>query len=774
MYKQLNKLPLIVLKDIVVFPKTVVSVLVKRSTSVRSIELVQKDATENSLLLTTQKEDSIENPGVKDLYNIGVVARVIQIIELPGKNIKILVEAIQRVKLLNITIKSGAFLACYSLLNNTAIVDHHESSLILSVLTKSFKEYLQLNKGNLFDNISFFDTSNAEDMIYLIVSCLKSPISMKQEILEVTNIDKQCKLLNELVIQENIQIHTEQSIQQRIKKQVEKTQKEFYLNEQLKAIQQELEGEDKKSDFTYFQQMIDNTKLSPEAKEKAESELKKLKSIHQFSAESSIVKNYLETLLSMPWKKVTKTKINLLKTEQKLHEAHYGLDKIKERILEYLAVLKRSNKIKGPIICFIGPSGVGKTSLVKSIANAMGRKYTKFALGGVDNESEIRGHRRTYLGSMPGKIITLLKKAKVDNPVMLLDEIDKMCSNFRGDPASALLEVLDPEQNSSFVDHYLEVEYDLSNIVFVATANSYNIPLPLLDRIEIIDISGYLEEEKLQIAKHHLIAKQLKIHSLKNNELLITDESIIDIIRFYTKESGVRELERVISKLARKSLVKILNDKALNKVQTQIVIEAKDLESYLGIKKYKFGLAKKNDTIAMVTALAYTNVGGDLLSIEAVSLPGKGNIKATGSLGDVMKESADTAYSCFLSRAKDLGVSVKDYKNIDIHLHVPEGAIPKDGPSAGIAIFTTIVSLMTKRYVKKNVAMTGEITLHGQVLAIGGLKEKLLAATRGGIDTVLIPEDNMKDLQEIPKSVKDQLNIIAVSEVEQIIELAIR
>jgi ATP-dependent Lon protease len=566
-----------------------------------------------------------------------------------------------------------------------------------------------------------------------------------------------------------MQIDTEQLIQQRVKKQIEKTQREFYLNEQMKAIQQEMEGGSERYDFFDLDKKIKNLKLSKEAREKANAELKKLKMMNQMSAESSVVRNYLDTLLSMPWGKTTKATIDINKTEMILNRDHYGLKKVKERIVEYLSVLKRSRKIKGPILCFIGPPGVGKTSLVKSIAEAMGRKYCKFALGGVRDEAEIRGHRRTYLGSMPGKIITLIKKTKVDNPVLLLDEIDKMSADFRGDPASALLEVLDPEQNAHFADHYLEVEYDLSNIVFIATANSYDLPRALLDRMEIINIAGYIEEEKLQIAKNHLIQKQLKLHGMKPNELIIPDETILELIRYYTKEAGVRALEREIGALARKVLTRILKDKKLKSV----TINPSDLEEYLGVKKYRFGLAAEEDQIGSTTGLAYTEVGGDLLTIEAVSFPGKGGVKATGKLGEVMKESADAAYSCFLSRAKQLGLEEKDYKEVDIHIHVPEGAIPKDGPSAGIALYTTIVSLMTKKPVKKTLAMTGEITLRGKVLPIGGLKEKLLAASRGGIKTVLIPIDNVKDLKEIPENIKNTLEIIPVAKIEEVLKNAL-
>ena len=576
-------------------------------------------------------------------------------------------------------------------------------------------------------------------------------------------------MLVEIITTESTHIDTEQSIQQRVKKQIEKTQRDFYLNEQMKALQQEMDGGDEKSDFFDLEKKIKKLKLSKEAREKSEAELKKLKMMNQMSAESSVVRNYLEALLAMPWGHRTKNAIDINKTEEILNRDHYGLKKVKERIVEYLSVLKRSRKIKGPILCLIGPPGVGKTSLVKSIAEAMGRKYTKFALGGVRDEAEIRGHRKTYLGSMPGKIINLVKKSKVDNPVMLFDEIDKMSADFRGDPASALLEVLDPEQNSHFVDHYLEVEYDLSDIVFIATANSYDLPRALIDRMEIINIAGYIEEEKLEIAKSHLISKQLKMHGIKPHELQITDETILELIRYYTKESGVRSLEREIGALARKVLTKILKSKDVKSV----IVKPENLEEYLGVKKYRFGLAETENQIGTTTGLAYTEVGGDLLSIEAACFPGKGGIKSTGTLGDVMKESAEAAYTCFLVRAKNLGLKEKDYKEMDVHLHVPEGATPKDGPSAGIAIYTTLVSLMTKTPVNKNVAMTGEITLRGKVLPIGGLKEKLLAAKRGGIKIVLIPEDNVKDLKDIPENITDKLEIIPVSNIEQVLKHAL-
>ena len=662
------------------------------------------------------------------------------------------------------------FVADYLIIPDSEVNNLEALNNATAHIMEEFQEYAKGNKKINLEVLNILNQQkNPSYITNLIASHLEIKLDLKQSLLEQVDILKRAEMLLEIIMRESMQIDTEQLIQQRVKKQIEKTQREFYLNEQMKAIQQEMEGGSERSDFFDLDKKIKNLKLSKEAREKANAELKKLKMMNQMSAESSVVRNYLDTLLSMPWGKTTKATIDINKTEMILNRDHYGLKKVKERIVEYLSVLKRSRKIKGPILCFIGPPGVGKTSLVKSIAEAMGRKYCKFALGGVRDEAEIRGHRRTYLGSMPGKIITLIKKTKVDNPVLLLDEIDKMSADFRGDPASALLEVLDPEQNAHFADHYLEVEYDLSNIVFIATANSYDLPRALLDRMEIINIAGYIEEEKLQIAKNHLIQKQLKLHGMKPNELIIPDETILELIRYYTKEAGVRALEREIGALARKVLTRILKDKKLKSV----TINPSDLEEYLGVKKYRFGLAAEEDQIGSTTGLAYTEVGGDLLTIEAVSFPGKGGVKATGKLGEVMKESADAAYSCFLSRAKQLGLEEKDYKEVDIHIHVPEGAIPKDGPSAGIALYTTIVSLMTKKPVKKTLAMTGEITLRGKVLPIGGLKEKLLAASRGGIKTVLIPIDNVKDLKEIPENIKNTLEIIPVAKIEEVLKNAL-
>jgi ATP-dependent Lon protease len=766
---QKKTLPLLTLRDVIIFPGTIAPIFIGREKSFNSLLAAKKIDDGQHILITTQKRQDIESPNSNDLFKIGIIAKIIQIVKLPNNNAKILVEAINRVKLTNI-VGEDMLVADFTVVQDKEVTDLEALNDTTISVMECFKEYARNNKKINLEILNILsEQKNPSYITNIIASHLTSKIEIKQKLLEQIDIQKRAEQLIEIITAENALMDTENSVQDRVKKQIEKTQREFYLNEQMKAIQQEIDGGSEKSDFHYIEKKIRRLKLSKEAKEKAKGELKKLKMMNQMSAESSVIRNYLDTLLDLPWGKRAKTQIDINKTEEILNRDHYGLKKVKERIIEYLSVLKRSRKIKGPILCLIGPPGVGKTSLVKSIAEAMGRKYVKFALGGVRDEAEIRGHRKTYLGSMPGKIINLIKKSKVDNPVMLLDEIDKMSADFRGDPASALLEVLDPEQNSHFVDHYLEVEYDLSDIVFIATANSYDLPAALMDRMEIINIAGYIEEEKLQIAKNHLVAKQLKLHGIKESELKITDEAILELIRYYTRESGVRSLEREIGALARKVLTRILKNKDIKSV----VIDAKDIEEYLGVKKYSFGIAEKENQIGTTTGLAYTQVGGDLLSIEAACFRGKGGIKATGKLGDVMKESVEAAYSCFLSRAEDLGLEEKDYKEYDIHLHVPEGATPKDGPSAGIAIYTTLVSLMTKTPVNRHVAMTGEITLRGKVLPIGGLKEKMLAAKRGGIKTVLIPEQNVKDLKDIPENVKDNLNVIPVSNIDEVLSHAL-
>ena len=632
-----------------------------------------------------------------------------------------------------------------------------------------FNDYVAVNRKISPDVLSsIVDQKNPSYVTNIIASHITCDLKKKQKIMEQIDAEKRCRALLNLIEEEIAIIEAEQDLQTQVKKQIEKTQKDYFLNEQMKVIHKELHGADDKAEMSEFDKKIKSLKLSNEAKEKAEGELRKLRSMNPMSSESSVIRNYLEMLLSMPWGKEDKNKIDIKNAKTVLDRDHYGLEKVKDRIVEYLAVLQRSKNLKSPILCLVGPPGVGKTSLVKSIAEAVGRKYAKIALGGVHDESEIRGHRRTYLGSMPGKIISSIKKAKKDNPVILLDEIDKMSHDFRGDPASALLEVLDPEQNKFFSDHYLEVEYDLSKVMFIATANSYKLPRPLLDRLEVIDISGYIEDEKMVIAKRHLIPKQLETHNMKESELKIPDAIILEIIRYYTMESGVRGLERQIGTLARKVLTKLLKNDKLKSV----TVTPKDLEEFLGVKKYKFGLAEDKDQVGTCTGLAYTEVGGDLLSIEATTIPGEGKIRATGKLGDVMKESAEAAFSVVQSNAEKLGIDVKDLKKKNIHLHVPEGATPKDGPSAGIAIFTTVTSLLTKIPVKRTIAMTGEITLRGNVLPIGGLKEKLLAASRGGIKTVIIPKENERNLKDIPKSVLDLLEIKPISHVDELLDIA--
>ncbi|HJD54587.1 MAG TPA: endopeptidase La [Rickettsia endosymbiont of Proechinophthirus fluctus] len=768
-----KSLPLMALRDMVVFPGVIAPIFVGRPKSLQALSHTTISEEDNSkyILVTLQKKFDQENPSTHELYNTAILAKIIQIVKLPNNTAKILIEAVARVKLSNIK-GDEAFEANYEIIPDEEICDVNNMRSLVDNAVQLFSKYAINDKkvnAEIIETINK-ETSNSTnfiDIINILASHLITSLEAKQHLLEETSPFKRITTVISTLTSNIVNSETEQALQQRVRKQIEKTQRDYYLHEQMKAIQKELDED--KSELADIEKKIKSLKLSKEAKEKAEAELKKLRTMNQMSAESGVTRNYLETLLSLPWGKYDNSKIDINQAEKILNRDHFGLEKVKERIIEYLAVLQRSSKIRGPILCLIGPPGVGKTSLVKSIAEGMGRKYTKLALGGVRDEAEIRGHRKTYLGSMPGKILGQLKKVKTSNPVMLLDEIDKMSSDFRGDPASALLEVLDPEQNSHFVDHYLEVEYDLSNVIFIATANSHDLPRALSDRMEKIYISGYVEETKLQIARNYLVPKQFKMHKIKKDEITISEAAILDLIRYYTKESGVRALEREIGALTRKALKQILADKSVK----HIAIDSNHLEAFLGAKKYNFGLAEKEDQIGSTTGLAYTEVGGELLTIEALAFPGKGEIKTTGKLGDVMKESAMAAYSCFRSRATNFGLKYDNYKDCDIHIHVPAGAIPKDGPSAGCALFTTIVSLMTKIPVHRTVAMTGEITLRGNVLPIGGLKEKLLAASRGGIKTVLIPEENVKDLQDIPPNIKESLEIISVSNIDQVLKHAL-
>lgn len=765
-----HNLTLVPLRDIVLFPGIISPLFVGRNKSIVAIE--KAIASNQQIIFVTQKDSNNNNPSTKDMYNVGVLANIIQLLKLPDGTVKVLIEAKKRVKIGKITTVDSCFFA-----SAEEIIEAKEKSNIkLEALTRTlldnFIEYVQLNKKLNPEIINV--VSEIKDPLLLadsIASHILVDVKVKQEILSLSVLSKRIDKIMLVLENEMNVLNTEKKIRQRIKKQMEKVQKDYYLNEQMKAIQKELnEGEKGKSEFEEIEEKIEKVKLSKEAKDKLTAELKKLKSMNNISAEASIVRNYIDTILSLPWNLKDKVKKDIKYASEVLNHDHYGLEKVKERILEYLAVQQRTNTIKGPIICLVGPPGVGKTSLAKSIADATERKFVRFAMGGMRDEAEIRGHRRTYIGAMPGKIIQLIKKAKTSNPVFLLDEIDKLGSDYRGDPSSALLEVLDPEQNNKFVDHYVEVEFDLSNVLFIATANNIqNIPKPLLDRMEIIRISGYTEDEKIKIATQYLIKKQISENGLKEKELTITEDAIKDIIRFYTRESGVRSLEKEIANICRKTVKAIVE----NHQDTESTITKKNLNKYCGIKKYNYGIAESNNIVGVVTGLAYTDFGGDLLSIEAVKLPGKGLIKTTGKLGEVMQESAQTAFSFFKSRSTEYGITPPLFQKQDIHLHVPEGAVPKDGPSAGIAMFTAIVSAFTGIEIDKNIAMTGEITLRGRVLPIGGLKEKLLAALRGGIKTVIIPEENKKDLADLPKDIVKELKIIFVNNAEDVLKIAL-
>jgi len=759
--------PVLPLRDIVVFPHMIVPLFVGRDKSVRALEDVMND--DKQILLSSQIDPSEDDPSADGIYKAGVLANVLQLLKLPDGTVKVLVEGKARVRITEYHENDQFFEASAEYLTEMP-GDEDTTEALVRTVSAEFERYAKIKKNIPEEALAAVsDTEESAKLADLVSGHLGVDVAQKQELLETLSVVARLEKVYGLMQGEMSVMKVERKIKTRVKSQMERTQREYYLNEQMKAIQKELgDGEEGQNEVVELETKVADTKLSKEAREKADAEIKKLKNMSPMSAEATVVRNYLDWMLAIPWGKVSRVKKDLNKAQEVLDADHYGLEKVKERIVENLAVQQRSKKIKGPIMCLVGPPGVGKTSLGKSVAKATGREFIRISLGGVRDESEIRGHRRTYIGSMPGKIIQALKKAKTTNPLILLDEIDKMGQDFRGDPASAMLEVLDPEQNSTFVDHYLEVEYDLSNVMFLTTANSYNMPGPLLDRMEIIPLSGYTEDEKHEIAKQHLVAKQVKNHGLKEKEFTLTDEALTGIIQTYTREAGVRNLEREIAKVARKSLTKIVKKEA-----DSITVTADNLSDFLGVPKYKHGLAEKEDQVGVVTGLAYTSVGGELLSIEALRLPGKGRMKTTGKLGDVMKESIDAAASYVRSVSPKIGVKPTSFDKIDIHVHVPEGATPKDGPSAGLAMVTSIVSVLTGIAVKKDIAMTGEVTLRGNALPIGGLKEKLLAALRGGIKTVLIPQENEKDLPEIPDNVKEGMTIIPVSHVSEVLKHAL-
>ena len=759
--------PVLPLRDIVVFPHMIVPLFVGREKSVRALEEVMND--EKQILLLTQKNAADDDPTPDDLHTIGTLATVLQLLKLPDQTVRVLVEGKSRAHVTGFTERTDFFQAKIEHVAETG-GEARETEALIRTVKANFEQYIKLNKKVPAETLA--SVAQIEDPAKLadtVASHLSVKIPDRQQLLETLNITERLERVLSLIEAEVGVLQVERKIRSRVKRQMEKTQREYYLNEQLKAIQKELgEGEDGRDELNELEERIRKTKLSKEAREKASAEMKKLRQMSPMSAEATVVRNYLDWLLSLPWGKKSKVKKDIAHAEKILHDDHYGLEKVKERILEYLAVQQRAGKMKGPILCLVGPPGVGKTSLAKSIAKATGREYVRMSLGGVRDEAEIRGHRRTYIGSMPGKIIQSMKKAKSANPLFLLDEIDKLGADWRGDPSSALLEVLDPEQNHTFNDHYLEVDFDLSDVMFITTANTLRMPQPLMDRMEIIRIPGYTEDEKIEIAKRHLIPKEIKAHGLKDGEWTIADDALRDLIRYYTREAGVRNLEREIANLTRKAVKEIVSGKA-----ETIEVTLENVGDYAGVRKFRFGEIEGEDQVGVVTGLAWTEVGGDTLQIESVMLPGKGRMQTTGKLGDVMKESIDAARSYVRSRATTFGIKPPMFDKRDIHVHVPEGATPKDGPSAGVAMAVSIISVLTGIPVRRDVAMTGEITLRGRVLPIGGLKEKLLAALRAGITTVLIPQENEKDLAEIPDNVKSGLKIVPVSNVEEVLKVAL-
>ena len=761
------QLPLLPLRDVVVFPHMVIPLFVGRPKSIKALEAAMDQG--KSIMLAAQKAAAKDEPSADDIYEIVCVANILQMLKLPDGTVKVLVEGAQRARIHKIHDSESHFTAD---LTPVAAIEEDDSEVeaMRRAIVQQFDQYVKLNKKippEILASLSGID--DAGRLADTIAAHLPLKLEQKQVILEIFSVAKRLEhLLGQLEGELDI-LQVEKRIRGRVKRQMEKSQREYYLNEQVKAIQKELGEGEEGADIDELEKKIIAAKMPKEARDKALNELKKLKMMSPMSAEATVVRNYIDTIVGLPWKKKSKVNNDLTNAEKVLEDEHYGLEKVKERILEYLAVQQRVDKLKAPILCLVGPPGVGKTSLGQSIARATNRKFVRMALGGVRDEAEIRGHRRTYIGSMPGKILQSLAKVGVRNPLFLLDEVDKMGADFRGDPSSALLEVLDPEQNHTFSDHYIEVDFDLSDVMFVATSNSYNIPAALLDRMEVIRLSGYTEDEKTSIAQRYLLQKQIKNNGLQESEISVAESAIRDIIRYYTREAGVRSLEREISKICRK-VVKML---LLKKNEKKATITSKNLDKYLGVRRYDFGVAVKENQIGQVVGLAWTEVGGDLLTIEAVSMPGKGGVIRTGTLGDVMKESIEAARTVVRSRAKRLGIKADVFEKSDIHIHVPEGATPKDGPSAGIAMTTALVSVFTGIPVRADVAMTGEITLRGEVLPIGGLKEKLLAAHRGGIKTVLIPEENAKDLAEIPDNVKNKLEIVPVRWIDKVLEIAL-
>ena len=761
------ELPLLPLRDVVVFPHMVIPLFVGRPKSIKALEAAMESG--KGIMLVAQKSAVKDEPEAEDLYSIGCVANILQMLKLPDGTVKVLVEGTQRAQIASVEARDEMFVAVVQPVVAEAGVDHEVEALRRAVIAQ-FDQYVKLNKKippEILTSIASIE--EAGRLADTIAAHLPLKLEQKQDVLEMFDIRSRIeRLLSQLETEIDI-LQVEKRIRGRVKRQMEKSQREYYLNEQVKAIQKELGEGEEGADYEELEKKAKEAGMSKEGMAKVQSELKKLKLMSPMSAEATVVRNFIETLINLPWRKKTRISKDLAEAGKVLDRDHWGLEKVKERIIEYLAVQQRVDKLKAPILCLVGPPGVGKTSLGQSIATATGRKFVRMSLGGVRDEAEIRGHRRTYIGSMPGKILQNMTKVAVKNPLFLLDEVDKMGQDFRGDPSSALLEVLDPEQNSTFVDHYVEVEYDLSEVMFVATANTMNIPAPLLDRMEVIRLSGYTEDEKINIAQRYLLPKQMKTNGLKKTELTVAESALRDIVRYYTREAGVRGLERDISKICRKVVKTLL----LKKSQKRIAVTSRNLDKFLGVRRYNFGVAERENQVGQVTGLAWTEVGGELLTIESVALPGKGKTITTGSLGDVMKESVEAARSVVRARAQRLGIADDAFEKKDIHIHVPEGATPKDGPSAGIAMTTALVSSMTGIPVRCDVAMTGEITLRGEVLPIGGLKEKLLAAVRGGLARVLIPDENVRDLAEIPDNIKNKLEIIPVKWIDKVLELAL-